>query len=234
MAHGSTSEAGTAYLVEPDGGPGPGVLVLHSWWGLTAGVKAVVESLADAGFTALAPTLLPGPGATDVAEAARSLAAADANATAALILSSIVALRARSVDPEAPVGVLGYSMGASWALWVATRQPRSVGAVVAYYGVTDIDFADLSAPVLGQFAESDPLVSEDEVVELHSHLLLLGHSVEVHRCTGTRHFFAESGVPVLDGRGSSGPRTDDEEAASERAFVRTVAFLAENLPRPPG
>ena len=35
--------AGHAYLVVPDDGPGHGVLVLHSWWGLTPAVKAVVE-----------------------------------------------------------------------------------------------------------------------------------------------------------------------------------------------
>ena len=50
--------AGAAYLVEPDDGPGHGVLVLHSWWGLTPEVKAVVEALADVGYTALAPDLL--------------------------------------------------------------------------------------------------------------------------------------------------------------------------------
>ena len=124
------SSAGRAYLVVPDDGPGPGVLVLHSWWGLDQGVKATVEALADAGFTALAPDLMGGVQADDAASAAGALQETDPDQTAGLILSSIMALRARSSDPEAPVAVIGYSMGGSWALWAGTRQPDSVIAVV--------------------------------------------------------------------------------------------------------
>jgi dienelactone hydrolase len=48
-------QAGTAYLVAPEAGSGPGVLVLHSWWGLTPFFRNVCDRLADAGFVALAP-----------------------------------------------------------------------------------------------------------------------------------------------------------------------------------
>jgi carboxymethylenebutenolidase len=220
---------GSAYLVSPEEGPGPGVLVLHSWWGLNRGVKARVESLADAGFTALAPALLGGPQPVDASEAAQALADADADATAAMILSSVVALRAHANDPDAPVGVLGYSMGASWALWLATRLPDSIAAVVADYGVQSIDFTDLVAPVLCHFADSDPLVSDDDVVEMQSQLLLLEKSIEVHHHQGTRHFFAEEGVPMLDAGGNTGERTHVEAAAADAAWIRTVGFLDEHL-----
>lgn len=221
--------AGSAYLVSPDAGPGPGVLVLHSWWGLTDGVKSVVEQLADDGFTALAPALLPGDQPRDVAEAAGRLAEADVDATAGLILSSVVALRANSADPEAPIGIVGYSMGASWALWAATRQPGSVAAVVAYYGHQDIDFEDLSAAVLCHFADSDPLVSDDQSVEMEAHLNLAGTSTEVERHAATRHFFAESGVPVLDADGILGERNPAEEASAATAWMRTTDLLRRRL-----
>ena len=94
------SRAGSAYLVVPDDGPGHGVLVLHSWWGLTPTVKAVVERLADAGYTALAPDLLAGAAPDDPDDARQVLADSDPNETAALILSSVVALRANSADPR--------------------------------------------------------------------------------------------------------------------------------------
>jgi carboxymethylenebutenolidase len=219
------SAAGRAYLVLPEDGPGPGVLVLHSWWGLTAGVKHRVEALADAGFTALAPDLLGGPAPTTAAEAAGRLQESSADATAGLVLSSIAALRSRSADPQAPVGLVGYSMGGSWALWAATRQPRSVAAVVDYYGHTDLDFSDLRAPVLCHFATDDPLVSEDEIVEMQSHLLLLERSVSVHRYPGTRHFFAEDGVPVLDAAGEEGTRSIEEAEAAGLAWQRTRELL---------
>ncbi len=225
----ASDDAGTAYLVSPLGGPGPGVLVLHSWWGLTPGVKSTVEALADQGFTALAPALLPGDACVEATEAVERLARSDVDATAGLIVSSVAALRANSVDPAAPVGVLGYSMGASWALWVATRQPDSLAAVVAYYGLQDIDFADLRAPVLCHFAERDPLVPADAAAEMQSFLRLADKSVEVQRHAGTRHFFAETGVPVIDVDGETGERTDAEELASISAWTRTVEFLHENL-----
>jgi carboxymethylenebutenolidase len=223
------SAAGRAYLVVPEDGPGPGVLVLHSWWGLTAGVKDRVAALADAGFTALAPDLLGGPVPATAAEAAGRLQESSADATAGLILSSIVALRARSADPEAPVGLVGYSMGGSWALWAATRQPRGVAVVIDYYGHTDLDFTDLRAPVLCHFATDDPLVSDDEIVEMQSHLLLLERSVVVHRYPGTRHFFAESGVAVLDAEGTEEVRSFEEEQAAELAWQRTCELLRSAL-----
>jgi carboxymethylenebutenolidase len=218
--------AGSAYLVVPDDGPGHGVLVLHSWWGLTRGAKDLVESLADAGYTALAPDLLGGHLPVDADEARDLLAATDPNETAALVLSSIVALRAHCADTDGPVAVLGFSMGASWALWVATRQPASVDAVVAYYGSQNIDFQALQAPVMGHFAEFDPLVSEDELVEMQAHLLLLDKHVEFHRYPGTSHWFAELERDAF---------TDDTSAevaarARELAAGRTMAFLAEHAP----
>lgn len=214
-------QAGDAYLVRPGSGAGHGVLVLHSWWGLTRGVKDVVEALADAGYTALAPDLLGGLLPTDGEEARDLLAASSPDETAGLVLSSIVALRAHSSDPDAPVAVLGYSMGASWALWVATRQPDSVDAVVAYYGAQNIDFQTLSAPVLGHFAESDAFVTDDELVEMQAHLLLLDKHVEIHHYPGTGHWFAESDRP------GQPDRRPEELVAADLAWSRTMAFLAE-------
>jgi carboxymethylenebutenolidase len=211
------SRAGDAYLVEPDAGPGHGVLVLHSWWGLSRGVKDLVERLADEGYTALAPDLSGGHLPEDGDEAQRILGESDPNATAALIMSSLVALRAHSADPQAPVAVIGYSMGASWALWLATRLPEDVDAVVAYYGTQNIDFDDLAAPVLGHFAASDPLVTEDDLVEMHSRLLLSEKSFDLHRYPGTGHWFAEEGASELH---------DPDSAAL--AWERTLAFLAEH------
>lgn len=206
--------AGSAYLVQPDSGPGPGVLVLHSWWGLTPGVRRVVERLADAGYTAMAPDLLAGVVPEDRAEAQRELAESDPNVTADLVLSSPVTLRAYSADPQAPIAVIGYSMGASWALWLATRLPDDVAAAVMFYGTQNIDFERLQAPVLAHFAEMDELVAEDERTEMHARLLLSERSIEVHDYPGTQHWFAEE--DQLD-------RYDED--AAELAWERTMEFI---------
>lgn len=206
--------AGTAYLVHPDAGTGPGLLFLHSWWGLTAEVKRQCDELAADGFVVLAPDLMEGRRPETSAEAEVELAELDPNRTAALLLSSVVALRSQTDDPDGPVAVLGYSMGASWAMWLATRQPDSIRAVVIYYGTQDIDFSDLRAPVLGHFAADDPFADDNAVAYMEAQLRLAGKSVTFHRYENTTHWFAEA----------------DREAyvptAASLAWGRTVSFLS--------
>jgi carboxymethylenebutenolidase len=208
--------AGSAYLVASEQGSGPGVLVLHSWWGLTPWVKQSCDRLADAGFVVLAPDLCEGRLPETAAEAELELAESDPNVTAALILSSVVALRSQTDDPDGPIAVVGYSMGGSWALWLATRQPDSVRAVVVYYGSQDIDFDDLTAPVLGHFATDDHLVPRDQATEMYAHLKLVGGDVEFRHYEGTHHWFAEAGHPE--------DAVYDPDAA-ELAWERTLEFL---------
>src|SRR5258708_28270544 len=50
----------SAYLAVPEHGSGPGVLVLHAWWGLTDPFRHVFDPLAYAGLAAPAPHLYPG------------------------------------------------------------------------------------------------------------------------------------------------------------------------------
>lgn len=52
----------SAYLA--DGG-GPGIVVLHEWWGLVPHIEDVCDRLAAVGFTALAPDLYHGATAPD-------------------------------------------------------------------------------------------------------------------------------------------------------------------------
>src|SRR5256714_6481674 len=65
----------SAYLAVPEHGSGPGVLVLHAWWGLTQPFQQVCDRLAEAGFVALAPDLYRGK-TTAVGEEAKALAGA--------------------------------------------------------------------------------------------------------------------------------------------------------------
>lgn len=214
-----SAAAGSGYLVGPaGGGRGPGVMVLHSWWGLTPFFKGVCHRLSDEGYTVLAPALLPGhlPATPDEAEAA--LAAADVDRSAALVLSSTQALRRASADPAAPIGVIGFSMGASWALWLSARSPADVAATVAFYGSQTIDFTEARSAYLGHFAEFDSLVSEDETVELEAHLKLVGLEADFYRYPGTSHWFFEA---------DRGPAFSEE--AAELAWRRTLDFLAHHL-----
>ncbi|MCB0978111.1 MAG: dienelactone hydrolase family protein [Acidimicrobiales bacterium] len=211
--------AGSGYVVVPDSGSGPGVLVLHSWWGLTPFFTGVCDRLADEGFVALAPDL-HGDGATaDTPDEAETLlASTDPNRTANLVVSSLSALRSMPATPEGRVGVLGFSMGASWALWAATRFPDDVAAVSVYYGDQNIDFGAARAAFQGHFAEYDEFTSPDDANYLEARLRLDGHEPEFHRYDGAAHWFAESDRTAAY-----------DQAAADLAWSRTVEFLHRHL-----
>jgi carboxymethylenebutenolidase len=211
--------AGSAYLVHPHAGPGPGILLLHSWWGLTQFFKDLANQLADAGYTVLVPDLLEGKQPSTPDEAEHTLADADVNKGAALVLSSARALRSASRDPRAQIAVIGFSMGASWGLWLSARSPQEVVAAVAFYGTQSIDFGEATSAYLGHFAEFDALVPDDEVVELEAHLRMLGRDVEFFRYPGTSHWFFESDRELAY-----------VQTAADLAWKRTLEFLDARLP----
>lgn len=205
----------TAYFVMPPAGPGPGVLLLHSWWGLTPFFRRLADRLADEGFTVLAPDLNMGQTFEDQEEAQRHLAEANPNHLARLVLDSAAILLERTPAPR--IGVVGFSMGASLALWASVRLPQAISAVSAFYGTQSIDFAGASASYQLHYADSDHLVSEDDAVFMEATMSLEDLGVEVHRYEGTKHWFFEA------------DSTAHDPAAAEIAFQRTVDFLRRSL-----
>jgi carboxymethylenebutenolidase len=215
----SAASAGSGYLIKPlQGERRRGVLVLHSWWGLTPFFRQFCDRLADAGYIALAPDLFGGTLPDSPDEAERHLGELDVNRAAALVLSSARALRSVCDDPHEPIAVIGFSMGASWGLWLAARSPLEVAAAVAFYGTQSIDFEEARCAFQGHFAEFDALVSDDDVVELEAHLHLVGRPVEFHRYPGTSHWFFEQDRELAH-----------DPVAAELAWTRTLEFLGRTL-----
>ena len=209
--------AGEAFLVNPRGGVrGPGVLLLHSWWGLTEEVKDLAERIADEGYTVLAPDLLQGERPATAEEGEAVLAAVSPDELSGLVLSSAHTLRAVAADQAAPIAVVGLSMGGSMALWLSARLPDSVAAVVTFYGAQSIDFDDARASFMGHFGDRDHMVSEEDRVVTESFIRLGDNETEFHVYSGAGHWFFEPG--------------DHHDAeAAEVAWARTVDFLAANL-----
>ena len=216
------SSAGTGYVVAPDSGSGPGVVLLHAWWGLTPFFKSLADRLADAGFVALAPDLY-GDNQTVATpdEAEALLAASSPDRAANLVAASVTALHGMPATPDRPVGIVGFSMGASWGLWAAARLPELVSAVSLFYGASDIDLAPARAAFQGHFAEHDEFVSDDELVLMEADLRLRDQPVEFHHYAGTGHWFMESDRPAAF-----------VASAAALAWDRTVQFLHEQLDQP--
>lgn len=209
--------AGSGYFISPTAGPGPGVLLLHSLWGLNRQAKDTANRLADHGFTVVAPDLNAGNEYDDPAEALAALHDADMNVLASLVQSSLGVLRRASADPTAPIGIVGYGPGASWALWVSARLTEEVGAVVTYYGSQEISMEGAQASYLCHWAETDLLVSDLEAADLGLSLQLAGLNFRFQHHAGTTSGFAEAGRPEFDAE------------AEAVAWRQTTEFLADKL-----
>lgn len=204
-----------AYFISGDAGPGPGVLVLHSFWGLTKSVKSLCDDLADHGFTVLAPDINFGELPASEQEAIDHLGKADPNRLASLVLSSAKLLHEKST--EGPIGIVGFGMGGSLALWASVRLADVVDAAVSFYGSQQIDFAGSRASYLIHLAEEDEYVTDDEAAFMEATMHLEDLEVDVQRIPGTRHGFAEPDGETFDA------------GAFDRAWARTLAFLEERL-----
>ena len=65
---------GSGYLAEP-AGEGPGIVVIHEWWGLDDSIRKMCDRFAEEGFVALAPDLYDGDTTEQPDEAEQKLMA---------------------------------------------------------------------------------------------------------------------------------------------------------------
>ncbi len=206
-----------AYFVQDDAGPGPGVLLLHSFWGLTSSVKNLADGLADRGYTVLAPDINFGELPESEQEALDHLGAASPDRLASLVISSAALLHERS--SEGPIAVIGFGMGGSLGLWASVRLADVITTAVSFYGSQQIDFAGSRSAYLIHLAEEDEYISDDEAAFMEATMGLESLPVEVITYAGTRHGFCESDGDTFD------------PSAAEQAWERTLTFLEERLVR---
>ena len=63
------------YRATPVSGEGPGLLLLHAWWGLNETIPSFADAFADAGFVVIAPDLYRGVVVAQARKPVRRLAA---------------------------------------------------------------------------------------------------------------------------------------------------------------
>lgn len=191
------------------------MLLLPAWWGLTAPLRRRADRVADGGFTVLAPDMALGNRPATEEEAERMLAEADPNRLASLVASSAALLSDKADGSR--IGVIGYGMGGSMALWLSVRQPHLVTAAVSFYGSQIIDFAGATADYQIHLAENDRFISEDEAAFMEATMGLESLDATVHVYPGTEHGFADPES-----------RAYDEESA-QVGFDRAIDFLQRRL-----
>ena len=191
------SNGGTAsgYLARPEGGSGPGVLVVQEWWGLNPGIKEMADRLAAGGFTALCPDLYHGELAQhdEMDKAAQLMTALPADRAGRDMSGAVDYLLA---DPGATgdgIGVVGFCMGGMLAFIIAANRGDAIKAVVPFYGFpqgdSQPDWSGLTASVRGHMAENDDFFGPDAARALESKLRDLGKDVTLTVHPGTGHAF---------------------------------------------
>jgi len=216
-----TEQTHSPYVAVPTNGKGPGVLVLHAWWGLNDVFRGLCDRLAQQGFVALAPDMFSGDIARTVEEAEQHLNSFDEeHAVPPIILPAVEELKNHPAVSGNGLGVIGFSMGAYWALWLAEQQPELFRAVTLFYGTNGGggDFSKSQASFLGHFAEADPYETEEGVKAMEETLKKASRPVTFYTYRDTGHWFFENNRP------------DAYQAqAAQLAWERTIAFLHEQL-----
>ena len=204
------------FLAVPPAGNGPGVLVLHAWWGLNETIKDFCTKLAESGFTAFAPDLYHGKIADTIPDAEALGSALDQNyqQARAEIAEAAMFLNERTWQAGRGLAVIGFSLGVYYALDLAATHPDLISSVVIYYGTGDGDYSNSRAVYLGHFADDDEFEPQSNIDQLEQSLRRAGRQVTFHRYSGTGHWFCE-------------PDRKDayNEAAANLAWERTLAFL---------
>jgi carboxymethylenebutenolidase len=219
----SNGSTAGGYVATPESGGGPGVIVIQEWWGLVDHIEDVCDRFAAAGFVALAPDLYHGkkvrPGEPD--EAGKAMMAMQMDQAARDMSGAVDEVLRRSTGDK--VGVIGFCMGGGLALVLATQRPDAVAAVVPCYGIipwpdAQPDYADMTAAVLGHYAEKDDFFTPEAANALADQLRALGKSVEIVIYPDTDHAFFND----------TRPEVYNAEAA-RALWTRTLEFFTAHL-----
>jgi len=214
-ANGHTTQG---YLATPAAGKGPGVLVIQEWWGLVPHIKHVCDRFAAEGFSALAPDMYHGETASEPDTAGKLFMALSISQAEKDLSGAATYLSGHS--STAKLGAVGFCMGGQLALFAGCID-RRIGAVVDFYGIhpnVNPDYAHLSGPVLGLFAEKDAFVTPQTARDVEASIKKAGKAVEIHIYPGVDHaFFNDERPDAYD------------KAAADDAWRRTLAHFRANV-----
>lgn len=218
------------FLVRPDGGPAPAVVILHDIWGANDFYHDLARRLAAEGFAALLPDLFVRQGS--LPEQTREAAfARRARLDQTVALADIAgAIRWMRDHPATTgkVGTIGFCLGGTYVMLAAARDPLP-DAGVAFYGFPVIEKTPLTravpldearagvvaSPLLLLWGDQDHGVGMENVAAYRTALETAGARHEAVVYPGLPHGFLtfDPAAP----------------AATREAWARALAFLRAEL-----
>ncbi len=225
-----TSSSDTVFI--PDGGGGPGLLLLQEIFGVNDYVRAKASDLAALGYVVLCPDVFhriepgvaiePGEEALEkgFAVSQRYFGEIDEGRRLSDLQASLQHLR-RLPEAQGPVGVIGYCFGGTLSYQLAAG--GGVDACVSYYGSGVAGLLErgqrLSCPALFHFGGADPFLPFEQVAQI---IVAYNNqdNTEVLVQPGVGHAFENHLNPMFS-----------HPVAAARSWPVTVEFLRANLQR---
>lgn len=212
---------GRAYLALPNSGSGPGILLMHAWWGLTEFFTGFADRLAGEGFVVLAPDIYNGRTVDTIEEAEAQVQQLNIREGFQHEQAATSYLLAHPALKHDRIGAIGFSLGGLFAAAMAEHEPH-IAAVVLFYGGTEQEegFEQATqAAFLGHFADTDEYESVELAHHLEQRLRGAGRDVEFYYYSGgAGHWFFENNRPDAY-----------NPDAARLAWERTAAFLHAHL-----
>jgi carboxymethylenebutenolidase len=215
-----------SYLVVPDGGPHPGVLLFPDAFGPRPRIDEMAERIAEAGYAVLAPNLLYRGGRApqfDVAELADPdkrgelfgkimpmVLAVDTAAITRDAAAYLDFLAAQDGVSDAPVVITGYCMGALNAFRVIEAFPERVRAIAGFHGgwlATDkpdsphLAVGSITGEVYFGHADQDASMPAEDIKTLEAALDQAGVTYRSEVYEGASHGFTMSDTAAYDEAG---------------------------------
>ena len=201
------------YLALPLHPNAPGVIVLHAWWGLNPIFKNICDRLAAEGFAAFAPDVNSGRIAKTIDEAKQIMSESDDQRKHDIVTAAPDFLRNQPAVRKEAFSVIGFSMGAAWALVLAGEHPEAIRKIVMFYGAGEAEYTRIKVDVLGHFAEKDEWEDEKYIRAMENGMQAAGLKTEFHFYPETSHWFFEDDRPEFN------------PEAADLAWKRTLEFL---------
>src|SRR3954451_5663017 len=187
------SNGGTAdgYLAEAEGG-GAGLILVQEGWGLVGHIQDVAERFASAGFTTLAPDFFHGETTGEPDEAMRLMMGLAMDQAAKDVAGAAAYLSGLDSVTSQKIGVVGFCMGGSLALWSPTVA-ENISAAVGFYPAVPWERMN---PSWGSYAgkaalihchEDDGLSHAQRIQPATQGIEQARGTAEVHEYPGTHH-----------------------------------------------
>ncbi len=220
------SEEVSGYLAEPPD-RGPGVIVIHEWWGLDSplsNIRELTDRLAQEGFTAFAPDFYRGKTADNPDDAGALMTDMFQNRMEevdSMFRCAVEGLKGLSkVDPK-KIGVTGFCCGGTLSMYFASKFSELIDASVPFYGLPQlapVNGSGVKVPIFFVMAEKDEFVNNDEVMDLAKEVWKNGIEVQTKVYPGVNHAFLNT----------KRPEVYNEEIA-EDAWKMAVEFFKRHL-----